>query len=126
MLWDAQLLAISPFLGLHSMYLQAWQVWTVRSMDWSAHLLNVVYTGINAFGGIASLSNVSITGSGGNGGSEYIKTPLTTKLQNPSNVSLTSTDVSLPVYYQGVMLGRAAINVRKLQSGHPLILMHIS
>ena len=95
-------------------------------MDWSAHLLNVVYTGINAFGGIASLSNVSITGSGGNGGSEYIKTPLTTKLQNPSNVSLTTTDVSLPVYYQGVMLGRAAINVRKLQSGHPLILMHIS
>ncbi|THH12496.1 hypothetical protein EW146_g7640 [Bondarzewia mesenterica] len=73
--------------------------------------------GINAFGGTTSLSNVSITGSGGADGSEYIKTPLTTKLENPSNISLQTTDVSLPVYYQGVMLGRAAIDTFNLVPG---------
>ncbi|KAF9007982.1 hypothetical protein BDQ17DRAFT_1388900 [Cyathus striatus] len=66
--------------------------------------------GINSFGGTASLSNVSVTGSGGNGGSEFIITPLLTALQNPSNISLNTVDIALPVIFNGVMLGRAAIN----------------
>ncbi|KAJ7143355.1 hypothetical protein C8R43DRAFT_1089003 [Mycena crocata] len=57
-------------------------------------------TGIKSFGGKASLSNVSVTGSGGDGGSEFIVLPLTTTLQNPSNISLNTVDISLPVIYQ--------------------------
>ncbi|KAI0340460.1 hypothetical protein BDW22DRAFT_1360443 [Trametopsis cervina] len=66
--------------------------------------------GINQFGGTAQLSNVSIAGSGGNGGNQYIKSPLTTKLQNPSNISLQTNGIALPVHYKGVQLGRAAID----------------
>lgn len=67
--------------------------------------------GINQFGGEASLSNISVTGSGGSGGNQYVTSPLTTQLDNPSNISLTTNDVALPVIYNGVQLGRAAINV---------------
>ncbi|KDR75403.1 hypothetical protein GALMADRAFT_553913 [Galerina marginata CBS 339.88] len=59
----------------------------------------------------AALSDVSVTGSGGIGGSEFIVTPLKTTLQNPSNISLDTVDVSLPVIFSGVTIGRAAINV---------------
>lgn len=67
--------------------------------------------GIASFNHKASLSNVSVAGSGGEGGSEYILSPLTTMLENPSNISLSTVDVSLPVVYQGTKIGRAAINV---------------
>ena len=75
--------------------------------------LKICRPGINAFGGSAGLSNFTVQGSGGNGGSEYIVTPLTTVLQNPSNVSLDTVGISLPVTYQNVVIGRAAINVSK-------------
>jgi len=77
--------------------------------------------GINSFGKTAQLSNISVTGSGGNGGSQFIVSPLTTTLQNPSNVSLQTNDIALPVIYQGTQLGRAAISVsanRVLTSTH--------
>ena len=67
--------------------------------------------GINQFGGKASLSNISVTGSGGSGGNQYSISPLTTQLNNPSNVSLTTNNIALPVLYNGVQLGRAAIDV---------------
>lgn len=67
--------------------------------------------GINSFGGTAALNGVTITGSGGNGGNEYITAPLKTTLQNPSNVSLETVDIALPVYYKNVQIGRAAIDV---------------
>jgi hypothetical protein len=70
--------------------------------------------GINAFGHTAQLSNVSVAGSGGQNGNEFIVSPLTTMLQNPSNISLNTVDVALPVMFQGTMLGRAAINVSAL------------
>lgn len=70
--------------------------------------------GINSFGGSASLSNVSVTGSGGNGGSEFIVSPLTNTLHNPSNVTLSTVDISLPVMFDGVKIGRATIDVRFL------------
>lgn len=60
--------------------------------------------GINGFGGSAKLSNVSITGSGGNGGNEFIVSPLTTTLQNPANISLKTVDVSLPVTFKSVLV----------------------
>ncbi|KAF9529294.1 hypothetical protein CPB83DRAFT_790385 [Crepidotus variabilis] len=73
--------------------------------------------GINDFGRVADLSNVSVTGSGGSGGSEYIVAPLTTTLQNPSNVSLDTVDISLPVTYKGVGIGHAAIKEFNLVPG---------
>ncbi|KAJ3724969.1 hypothetical protein DFJ43DRAFT_1197841 [Lentinula guzmanii] len=74
-------------------------------------------SGINSFGGKATLSNVTVTGSGGTGGNEFIVAPLTTTLENPSNVSLDTTDIALPVYYEGTMIGRAAINTFDLVPG---------
>lgn len=70
-------------------------------------------TGINSFNGTASLSNVSITGSGGTGGNEFIVSPLTTTLNNPSNISLTTVDISLPVTFQGVLVSfNSAMHLR--------------
>ncbi|KAG6854052.1 hypothetical protein C0991_011030 [Blastosporella zonata] len=66
--------------------------------------------GINSFGNKAVLSNVSVSGSGGDGGNEYIISPLITTLQNPSNVTLDTVDVSLPVMYQGTKIGRTVVN----------------
>ncbi|KAJ7251753.1 hypothetical protein B0H12DRAFT_1234031 [Mycena haematopus] len=84
--------------------------------------VNSALTGINSFGGTASLSNVTVTGSGGDGGDEYIVAPLTTVLQNPSNITLDTVDISLPVVYKGVNIGRAAINVFDLVPGANTIL----
>ena len=66
--------------------------------------------GIDGFGGTAKLSNVSITGSGGNGGNQFIVAPLTTTLNNPSNISLTTTDIALPVSFKGITV-RLYVNV---------------
>lgn len=54
---------------------------------------------------------MSVTGSGGTDGSEFIVSPLTTTLKNPSNVSLETVDISLPVIYQNVKIGRSVIDV---------------
>lgn len=67
--------------------------------------------GINGFGKTAELANITVTGSGGVGGDQYIISPLTTTLQNPSNVSLATNDIALPVIYMGTQIGRAAISV---------------
>lgn len=66
--------------------------------------------GINSFNHAAGLSNVSITGSGHDSHGPYIKSPLTTTLENPSNISLQTVDIALPVYRDSLMLGRAAID----------------
>jgi len=67
--------------------------------------------GIGGFNHEAELSNISVAGSGGQGGNEYILAPLTTTLENPSNISLSTVDVSLGVMYEGTQVGRAVINV---------------
>ncbi|KAJ7594702.1 hypothetical protein C8J56DRAFT_446479 [Mycena floridula] len=72
---------------------------------------------LNAFGKTAALSNVSITGSGGDGGNQFVVAPLTTELQNPSNISLQTRDISLPVFYQDVQVGRAVIDDFSLVPG---------
>ncbi|KAK2467793.1 hypothetical protein APHAL10511_000088 [Amanita phalloides] len=77
--------------------------------------------GINAFGHVASLNNVFVAGSGGQGGNEYIIAPLMTSLGNPSNVSLMTNDIALPVAYEGVSIGRAVINSFDLQPGSNII-----
>ncbi|KAF8160985.1 hypothetical protein B0H34DRAFT_699004 [Crassisporium funariophilum] len=77
--------------------------------------------GIGSFGGTAALSEVSVTGSGGAGGSEFIVAPLKTTLQNPSNISLDTVGVSLPVIFNGVAIGRAAISEFDLKPGENVI-----
>ncbi|KAF8586733.1 hypothetical protein K439DRAFT_1631457 [Ramaria rubella] len=76
-----------------------------------------IIKGINAFGGTTVLGNVSITGSGGDNGDQFIVSPLQTTLQNPSNISLATTDIALPVFFKDVQLGRAAINPFNLVPG---------
>ncbi|KAG1896026.1 uncharacterized protein F5891DRAFT_1165745 [Suillus fuscotomentosus] len=48
----------------------------------------------------AIITNISISGSGGNGGNQYIISPLTSSMNNLSNISLDMVDIALPVYYQ--------------------------
>ncbi|KAL0580357.1 hypothetical protein V5O48_000210 [Marasmius crinis-equi] len=73
--------------------------------------------GINDFGGKAELQDVKVAGSGGNGGNEYVVAPLTTILDNPSNVTLHTVDTALPVIYKGTKLGRAVIDPFDLLPG---------
>ncbi|KAI0268735.1 hypothetical protein BC834DRAFT_651204 [Gloeopeniophorella convolvens] len=73
--------------------------------------------GIDGFEHTAGLNNVSVTGSGGNGGNEYVNADITATLQNPSNISLQTNDVSLAVIYKDVQIGRAAIDVLNLVPG---------
>jgi Protein of unknown function (DUF3712) len=72
--------------------------------------------GINSFDGTAALSNVSITGSGGNGGNQFIVSPLTTTLQNPSNISLLTTGIALPVDFNGVQVRSTSSSIHNSDS----------
>ncbi|KAI0321180.1 hypothetical protein OF83DRAFT_1280620 [Amylostereum chailletii] len=83
--------------------------------------VSTTISGINAFGGTAGLNNVSVVGSGGNGGNEYIRTTLTTTLQNPSNVSLQTNDLSFSVIYKDTKLGRATIDKLDLAPGENVV-----
>jgi Protein of unknown function (DUF3712) len=58
--------------------------------------------GLNSFEHTTTLSNVIITGSGGVGGSQYIVAPLVTTFENPSNISLNTTGISLPTFFKEV------------------------
>jgi len=73
--------------------------------------------GLNSFGHTTSLSNISVKGSGGSGGSDFIVSPLTTTLENLSNVSLDTIEISLPVIFKDVTIGRAAISSFDLKPG---------
>ena len=73
-----------------------------------------VMSSLKGIGGLnheAELSNVSVTGSGGQGGNEYIVASLTTTLENPLNISLSTVGVSLGVMYEGIQVGCAVISV---------------
>lgn len=67
--------------------------------------------GINGFSGKVTLTDLKVTGSGGNGGNEYVIAPLISTLDNPAPISLSTTDISLPVFYLGTQIGRAVLNV---------------
>jgi hypothetical protein len=82
-------------------------------------LTTIAYEGINSFENTAGLGDVTITGSAGNGGNQYINADLTTTLQNPSNVSLQINNVSLAIFYEGVNIGRAVIEVCSLLQQKP-------
>ncbi|KAF9562634.1 hypothetical protein CPC08DRAFT_706528 [Agrocybe pediades] len=77
--------------------------------------------GINSFGGKAGLSDVTVTGSGGDGGDQFIITPLKTTLNNPSNITLNTVNIALPVIFNGVTLGRAVIDEFDLKPGENVV-----
>ncbi|OBZ73242.1 hypothetical protein A0H81_06855 [Grifola frondosa] len=83
--------------------------------------VNSSLKGIDSFTGSAALTNVTITGSGSDNGGEFIKAPLTTMLENPSNISLQTISIALPVYYKDVLLGRAAIDTLNLVPGENVV-----
>lgn len=64
------------------------------------------------------LANVSVTGGSGVGNSEFIVTPLLTTLQNPSNASLNTVDISLPVVLNGINIVLNVKRHRFLQKCH--------
>lgn len=78
-------------------------------------------TGIDAFDKTASTSNVSIAGSGSDSHGAFVKAPFTATLENPSNISLQSVDVSFSVTFKGAKLGRAAIDTLDLVPGENTI-----
>ncbi|KIY74263.1 hypothetical protein CYLTODRAFT_363931 [Cylindrobasidium torrendii FP15055 ss-10] len=69
--------------------------------------------GINGFGGTADLTDVSVN----NGQPEYILATLTAGLDNPSNVTLHTTDIALPVTYDDTVIGRAVLDPFDLYPG---------
>ncbi|KAG8787307.1 hypothetical protein FRB91_009037 [Serendipita sp. 411] len=76
-----------------------------------------VLAGINSFGGTAAISDVKISGSGGNGGNEYMSSPLKTTLNNPSHLSLKAGSITLPTFYQGIQLGESVVPTFSLVPG---------
>lgn len=76
-----------------------------------------VLKGINTFGGTAEISDVHIAGGGGEGGSQYISSPLKTGLNNPSEITLKAGSISLPTYYQDVQVGTSVVPTFDLVPG---------
>lgn len=72
---------------------------------------------INTFGGTAQISDVRIVGSGGDGGNQYVSSPLKTGLNNPSNISLVAGSISLPTFYQGTQVGESVVPAFNLVPG---------
>lgn len=73
--------------------------------------------GLDSFARGASLSGLSISGSGQDGNGPFIKASVTTTLNNLSNISLRTVGIELPVFYQGVMLGHAVLDPLSIQPG---------
>ena len=60
---------------------------------------------------------MQITGSGGNGGNEYVTSPLKTTLNNPSELSLIAGTITLPTFYQVVQIGESVVQAFDLVPG---------
>jgi len=67
--------------------------------------------GAATFNHEVGLNNITVIGSGGQGGNEYVVGQAMATLENPSNISLSTVDVSLAVIYEGTYIGRAVMNV---------------
>lgn len=69
--------------------------------------------GINSFGHTTQLQNIRVDHSTEN----YIALPLNTVLANPSNITLHTRDLYLPVFYRNVPVGRAYVPAMNLFPG---------
>ena len=77
--------------------------------------------GLNSFDHGASLNNFAISGGGQDSNGPLINASLTTTLNNPSNISLQTVNVELPVFYQGVMLGHAVLDPLDIHPGSNVV-----
>ncbi|KAH7108191.1 hypothetical protein BKA62DRAFT_764259 [Auriculariales sp. MPI-PUGE-AT-0066] len=73
--------------------------------------------GIASFDHKFGAEDLSVSGSGGAGGTEWLTSKLTVKLTNPSNISLDTINLALPVYYKDVYLGRTFVEDFSLVPG---------
>ncbi len=69
--------------------------------------------GINSFNGVATLSQVTVS----SGTPAFLWVPLTVALTNPSNLTVFTNEVFLPVIFSGTFVGRAEIPVLGLIPG---------
>ncbi|PWZ00897.1 hypothetical protein BCV70DRAFT_84414 [Testicularia cyperi] len=73
--------------------------------------------GINSFNGVASLSEVSVS----SGAPAFLWVPLKVTLNNPSNLTVFTNEVFLPVIFSSVFVGRAEIPVLGLIPGDNIV-----
>ncbi|CAD6973942.1 unnamed protein product [Tilletia controversa] len=74
---------------------------------------NTTLKGINSFGGESPVDKLDISGSN----SEYIALDLTVTLNNPSNLTVKTKDVSLPSFFGDTEVGRTNIDSLNLLPG---------
>ncbi|EPQ29604.1 uncharacterized protein PFL1_02823 [Pseudozyma flocculosa PF-1] len=74
-------------------------------------------TGINSFNGVTSLSDVMVS----SGSPDFIWIPLKVTLFNPSNLTVFTNEVFLPVLFLDTFVGRAEIPVLGLIPGNNLV-----
>ncbi|KAK0556496.1 hypothetical protein OC844_005834 [Tilletia horrida] len=75
---------------------------------------NTTLKGIDSFGGKAPISNLDVAGST----SDAINIDITVELNNPSNLTVKTKEVSLPSFYAGTEVGRTIIDTLDLQPGN--------
>lgn len=73
--------------------------------------------GINSFNGVTTLSDVTVS----SGTAAFLWVPLKVTLENPSNLTVFTNEVFLPVLFSGVVVGRAEIPVLGLIPGSNLV-----
>ncbi|CDR88214.1 uncharacterized protein SPSC_03875 [Sporisorium scitamineum] len=73
--------------------------------------------GINSFNGVTTLSDVMVS----SGTAAFLWVPLKVTLENPSNLTVFTNEVFLPVIFSGVVVGRAEIPVLGLIPGSNLV-----
>ncbi|KAJ1032418.1 hypothetical protein NDA16_000444 [Ustilago loliicola] len=74
-------------------------------------------TGINSFNGVTTLSDVIVA----SGTLQFVWIPLKVTLFNPSNLTVFTNEVFLPVLFSGTFVGRAEIPVLGLIPGNNLV-----
>lgn len=77
--------------------------------------------GSESFGSSATLSDITISGSGKEDGNEYIVMPLNVAMRNASNIHWEIANVQLAVYYEDVQIGRLLVKVCISSLSWPLV-----
>ncbi|KAL9935874.1 hypothetical protein V8E36_005451 [Tilletia maclaganii] len=76
--------------------------------------VNTTLAGINSFGGKAPVDKLDVSGST----PDYISIDISVELNNPSNLTVTTKDVSLPSFYGSTEVGRTIIDSLQLLPGN--------
>lgn len=77
--------------------------------------------GINSFNNVVGISNVTVAA----GNPQFIEIPLNVELTNPSEITLFTKDISLPVLYEAYEVGRAIIPSLSLAPGDNMMIKSV-